>query len=144
VPLGGNSLIVANIEYRIRDPFLFPNALQYTLFIDGGDVWSRSDRGFTMKWTPGFGIRALTPIGPVQVNVGYNSHDREKGSIYYNPNVFTLACASPGNRIEYRRLGPDGPLDQVGDGGCDETYDPPIRDRWYKRLTFTFSIGPEF
>ncbi|MGH7636316.1 MAG: BamA/OMP85 family outer membrane protein [Gemmatimonadaceae bacterium] len=144
VPLGGNSLIVANIEYRIRDPFLFPNALQYTLFIDGGDVWSRSDRGFAMKWTPGFGIRALTPIGPVQVNVGYNSHDRDKGAIYYNPNVFTLACASPGNAIQYHRRGPDGPLEQIGSAACDQSYDPPIRDRWYKRLTFTFSIGPEF
>lgn len=144
VPLGGNSLIVANIEYRIRDPFLFPNALQYALFIDGGDVWSRSDRGFAMKWTPGFGVRALTPIGPVQVNVGYNSHDRDKGAIYYNPNVFTLACASPGNTIEYHRFGDDGPLVQVSGAGCDQSYDPPIRDRWYKRLTFTFSIGPEF
>ena len=144
VPLGGNSLFVANIEYRIRDPFLFPNALQYTLFIDGGDVWTRTTRGFAMKWTPGFGVRALTPVGPVQVNVGYNSHDRENGAIYYNPNVFTLACASPGNAIWYQRQESSGPLVQVGGGTCNETYDPPLRDRWYKRLTFTFSIGPEF
>lgn len=144
VPLGGSSLFVANIEYRIRDPFLFPNALQYTLFLDGGDVWTRSDRGLAMKWTPGFGVRALTPIGPVQVNVGYNRHDREKGAIYYNPNVFTLACASPGNTIQYRREDESGALKQLGSGGCNETYDPPKRDRWYKRLTFTFSIGPEF
>ncbi|HMC54403.1 MAG TPA: BamA/TamA family outer membrane protein, partial [Gemmatimonadaceae bacterium] len=29
VPLGGNSLVVANIEYRIRDRLLFPDLLQY-------------------------------------------------------------------------------------------------------------------
>ena len=144
VPLGGNSLVVANIEYRIRDPFLFPNALQYTLFLDGGDVWTRSLRGFAMKWTPGIGIRALTPVGPVQVNVGYNRYNRERGAIYYNPNVFTLACASPGNAILYQRLGETGPLKQVGDAECPRTYDPPKRDYWYQRLTFTFSIGPDF
>ena len=144
VPLGGNSLVVANIEYRIRDPFLFPNALQYTFFLDGGDVWTRSLRGFAMKWTPGIGIRAITPVGPVQVNVGYNRYDREAGAIYYNPNVFTLACASPGNTILYQRVGGTGPLKQVGDAECDRTYDPPTRDRWYQRLTFTFSIGPDF
>lgn len=144
VPLGGNSLVVANVEYRIRDPFLFPNALQYTLFLDGGDVWTRSLRGFAMKWTPGIGIRALTPVGPVQVNVGYNRYRRESGAIYYNPNVFTLACASPGNDIQYRRLGTTGPLKQVGEGECVRSYNPPPRDHWYQRLTFTFSIGPDF
>lgn len=147
VPLGGNSLVVTNIEYRIRDPFLFPNALQYTFFLDGGDVWTRSLRGFAMKWTPGIGIRALTPVGPVQVNVGYNRYNRERGAIYYNPNVFTLACASPGNRIQYRRLddvNDNGPLDQVDEAECDRSYDPPKRDYWYQRLTFTFSIGPDF
>lgn len=147
VPLGGNSLVVTNIEYRIRDPFLFPNALQYTLFLDGGDVWTRSDRGFAMKWTPGIGIRALTPVGPVQVNVGYNKYNRERGAIYYNPNVFTLACVSPGNPIQYRRLDDEndnGPLVQVGSDECPASYLPPSRQRWYQRLTFTFSIGPDF
>lgn len=147
VPLGGNSLVVANIEYRIRDPFLFPNALQYTLFLDGGDVWTRSLRSFAMKWTPGIGIRALTPVGPVQVNVGYNRYDRERGAIYYNPNVFTLACASPGNAIQYRRVDDafdDKALVQVGRDECPTSYDPPFRQRWYQRLTFTFSIGPDF
>jgi outer membrane protein assembly factor BamA len=147
VPLGGNSLVVANIEYRIRDPFLFPNALQYTLFLDGGDVWTRSLRRLTMKWTPGFGIRAITPVGPVQVNVGYNRYNRERGAVYYNPNVFTLACASPGNAIQYRRVDDtfdNGPLVQVGSDECPLSYDPPSRQRWYQRLTFTFSIGPDF
>jgi outer membrane protein insertion porin family/translocation and assembly module TamA len=147
VPLGGNSLVVTNIEYRIRDPFLFPNALQYTLFLDGGDAWTRSLRSFAMKWTPGIGIRALTPVGPVQVNVGYNRYDRERGAIYYNPNVFTLACASPGNAIQYRRVDDafdNGPLVQVGSDECPLSYAPPPRRRWYQRLTFTFSIGPDF
>ena len=147
VPLGGNSLFVTNIEYRIRDPFLFPNALTYTLFLDGGDVWTRSPhRSLEMKWTPGLGVRALTPFGPVQVNVGYNRYDRDVGAVYYNPNVFTLACATPGNSVRYRRVDDDednGPLEQIS-GDCGDSYRPPSRDRWYQRLTFTFSIGPDF
>lgn len=146
VPLGGNSLVVANIEYRIRDPFFFPNLLQYTLFMDGGDVWTRGDRKLTMKWTPGVGFRALTPVGPVQVNIGYNRYSRERGAIYYNPNVLTLACASPGNTLTYRR-GPStgGQLVAVNpNASCPDTFTPPTRRSWYQKLTFTFSIGPDF
>ncbi|MEO7714089.1 MAG: BamA/TamA family outer membrane protein, partial [Gemmatimonadaceae bacterium] len=40
VPVGGNSLVVANLELRLRSR-IFPELLQYTLFVDGGDVWSR-------------------------------------------------------------------------------------------------------
>jgi outer membrane protein insertion porin family/translocation and assembly module TamA len=156
VPLGGNALVVANIEYRIPDPFLFPRSLQYALFVDGGDVWDRSARRLSMKWTPGFGLRALTPFGPFQVNVGYNHYRRERGAIFYNPNVFTLACATPdpANALRYRRSNDNrsGPLEQVNDLldpsddnlQCPEAFTPASRKRWYQRLAFTFSIGPEF
>lgn len=143
VPLGGNSLVVANFEYRIRDPFFFPDLLQYTLFVDGGDVWTRGDstRKLKLKWTPGIGVRALTPVGPVQVNVGWNGYKREKGPIYFNPDVTRLACASPENTLVYTR-DPNGQL--VTTGTCEASYEPPTRQRWYQKLTFTFSIGPDF
>lgn len=146
VPLGGNSLIVTNLEYRIRDPFLFPDLVQYTLFVDGGDVWTRGNQTRQLKWTPGFGVRALTPVGPVQVNVGYNAYGRQKGPIYYNPNVTTLACANPGNTLTYRR-GPSTNQQLVPESTtatCEDEFKPPTRKQWYQRLTFTFSIGPDF
>jgi outer membrane protein insertion porin family/translocation and assembly module TamA len=145
VPLGGNSLIVANLEYRIRDPFISPDRLQYTLFVDAGDVWTRADslRKFKWRWTPGFGVRALTPIGPVQVNVGYNPYPREAGAIYFNPDVTTLACATPGNTLIYRRDS-GGRLVEQTNAECPRTFDPPARSLWYQKLTFTFSIGPDF
>jgi outer membrane protein assembly factor BamA len=143
VPLGGNALFVANLEYRIRDPFLFPDRLQYTLFLDGGDVWTRasgvSSGSAKVKWTPGIAIRALTPVGPFQFNVGWNRYDRESGPLYYNPDVGTLACVSGGTR--------DVPRDPKGGfsttGACDE-FKPPPRRKWYQKLTFTFSLGPDF
>ena len=142
VPLGGNSLLVANFEYRIRDPFFFPDLLQYTLFVDGGDVWTREKRAGQIKWTPGLGVRALTPIGPVQVNIGWNGYKREAGALYFNPDVTLLACASPGNPLVYTRDATTGQL--VTSGQCPESYAPPTRQRWYQKLTFTFSIGPDF
>jgi outer membrane protein insertion porin family/translocation and assembly module TamA len=142
VPLGGNSLVVANIEYRLRDPFFFPNLLQYAIFLDGGDVWTRGQKSAQIKWTPGLGFRALTPVGPVQVNVGYNPYQREDGPVYFNPDVRTLACATPGNTITYRR-DPTGQLVEASSGTCED-YKPPKRDRFIQRLTFTFSIGPDF
>jgi len=145
VPLGGNSLVVANIEYRVRDPFLFPDLLQYTFFVDGGNVWTRGKGAQTIKWTPGLGIRALTPVGPVQVNIGYNRYNREPGAIFYNPDIQTLACATPGNSITYIR-GPStgGQLQQQGVASCRDDFSPPTRSGFFQRLTFTFSIGPDF
>jgi outer membrane protein insertion porin family/translocation and assembly module TamA len=144
VPLGGNSLIVANLEYRLRDPFFFPDLLQYVFFVDGGDVWTRggaTSRGLRMKWTPGIGIRALTPVGPVQVNVGWNGHPREDGSIYYNPDVTTLQCVSPNNGVLYKKVA--GQLVPDTPASCPASYTPPPRTGW-QRLTFTFSIGSDF
>jgi len=143
VPLGGNSLFVANVEYRIRDPFFFPDLLQYMLFMDGGDVWTRG-RVHSVKWTPGIGVRALTPVGPVQINVGYNRYEREAGALYYNPDVTTLLCVTPGNPINYRR-DQSGLYEQVDKGAqCPSTFSPPRRTRLLQKLTFTFSIGSDF
>jgi outer membrane protein assembly factor BamA len=138
-PLGGNSLFVANLEFRTRLPFLFPNVLQFTAFVDGGDVWSRGGT-FQMKWTPGLGIRASTPIGPVQVNIAQNTPTREAGPLFFNPDVSTLACATPNNNLSYTRVA--GELVQVGTGSCPN-HTPPAR-RGFQRLTFTFSIGSDF
>ena len=148
VPLGGNSLAVLNIDFRIRDPFLFPDLLQYTLFLDAGAVGTRTatDLGIgldQLKWTPGIGVRMITPIGPVQVNVGYNGYKREAGPLYYNPNVQTLNCVTPGNTIDLR-LSPDGKLVPASatPQACPN-FDPPKRTG-LRRLTFTFSIGSDF
>lgn len=145
VPLGGNSLLVANLEYRVRDPFLFPELVQYVFFVDGGDVWTRSgDRRMDIKWTPGLGIRALTPVGPIQVNAGWNRYDRERGAIYYNPDVTTLLCVSPNNSVTYKRNPVTKQLEPVTDTRCDPGFTPPKREKFFQRLTFTFSIGSDF
>jgi len=144
VPLGGNSLLVVNAELRLRVPFLLPDVLQFTPFVDGGNVWTRTVGGTErLKWTPGLGIRALTFIGPVQVNAGYNDYQRESGVLFFNPNVSTLACASPGNNITYAREA-DGQLRQIDPTLDCPSFAPPTRKSFWQKLTFTFSIGSDF
>lgn len=154
VPLGGNSLLVMNLDYRISDPFFFPNRLQYTVFVDAGAVGTRtaSDLGVglgQLKWTPGVGLRMLTPIGPLQVNVGYNRYPREEGPLYYNPNVSTLNCISPLNTWELMRAGTPEDRTRLVLRNADApppcpAFRPPPRNRFLQKLTFTFSIGSDF
>lgn len=159
VPVGGNSLIVANLELRFRS-FFYPELIQYTAFVDGGSVWQRgrslgsatpSASNFFLKglrWTPGAGIRVFTPVGPFQANVGYNPYPRPAGAIFFDkaPNAQGFAplyCVSPGNRIPAVKLA-NGEYEQLSGSSCPATYTPPQRNTFLSRLTFTFSIGPDF
>ena len=81
--LGGTSLIEGSIEYRFPLSFL-PN-LGAAVFVDGAAVGERvldplgagvralADlvRG-TGAITPGFGVRYLSSVGPIRVDVGFN------------------------------------------------------------------------
>lgn len=70
-PLGGTSLIQANIEYR----FPLWRALQGAAFVDAAHVGGREAAGVGRgAWavTPGIGARYATPVGPVRVDLGVN------------------------------------------------------------------------
>jgi outer membrane protein insertion porin family len=159
VPVGGNSLIVANLELRFRSA-IYPELIQYTVFLDGGSVWNRGGGGVSgvpalstfslgrLRWTPGAGVRVFTPVGPFQMNVGYNPYPRPAGAIFFDkaPNAQGFAplyCVSPGNRIPAVKLA-NGEYEQISGGNCPATYDPPQKNSFFSRLTFTFSIGPDF
>lgn len=160
VPVGGNSLIVANFELRLRSR-LFPELLQYTLFADAGDVWQR-ERTFGarahrasslylngLKWTPGVGVRVFTPVGPFQANVGYNPFAQPAGAIYYDapPSTTTgfapLYCVTPGNTIP-ALISANGVYEQAKEFVCPASFVPAQKNSFFSRLTFTFSIGPDF
>jgi len=68
-PIGGESMLVGNIEYTI--PVV--NFVKLAGFLDTGNVWSKmSDIGSGgFKTGAGFGLRVKTPIGPVNLDYGF-------------------------------------------------------------------------
>ena len=67
-PLGGNSILIGNIEYT----YPLVSFLKLAAFYDIGNVWSQtSDLGSGgMKAGTGVGFRLKTPIGPIMLDYG--------------------------------------------------------------------------
>ena len=159
VPVGGNSLLVTNLELRLPSPFL-PDVLQWTLFTDAGDVWNRGQAGsfqnFRLKVTPGMQLTALSPVGPVRLVVGYNPYNRPAGPIYYEvprvvggedvlgADVGALPCVSPNNRLAVHRLDPTTNVLVQSEGRCPATFLPTGNSTFRSRLTFGLAIGQAF
>lgn len=154
VPSGGNSVIVANAEYRMRSPFL-PELLQWTVFTDAGAVWNRGVQGLSLRArlfrvTPGLGLRVYTPIGPLRVDVGYNPYAQVTGPAYYSPpfseefqGSAPLFCVSPDNALPVTRDANGVPIAQAS-GPCPSSFEPLRRSGFLRRLTPTFSIQQAF
>jgi outer membrane protein insertion porin family/translocation and assembly module TamA len=152
VPVGGNSLLVGNLELRLRSPFL-SDLLQFTLFTDAGEVWNRGTQvgGLKLKVTPGIQVTAFSPVGPVRAAVGYNPYRRPAGPIYYEATEFTeapLLCVSPNNFIpthfEYDQTGTTITRITQDLARCPGSYQPARDNSFRSKLTFSFAIGQAF
>jgi outer membrane protein insertion porin family len=73
-PAGGGGLLLANLELR----FPVAGPVGGTLFLDGGNVWRdyRDADPAQMKWGAGIGVRYLSPVGPLRLEIGWKL-DRE-------------------------------------------------------------------
>jgi outer membrane protein assembly complex protein YaeT len=155
VPVGGNSLVVGNLELRTPSPFL-PELLQLTFFTDAGEVWNRgrseSFQNFAIKVTPGVQVTAFSPVGPIRLVVGYNPYDRPTGPLYYEvPSNAdfdelgtpggSLPCVSPDNRLPVH-LSDNGLVQNAGP--CNPTFKPRTNRSFGSRLTFSLAIGQAF
>jgi outer membrane translocation and assembly module TamA len=69
LPLGGFSMFQASVEARIR---LF-GQLGAVVFLDAGNVWEDEWRlrPNDLRYAAGPGLRYLTPVGPIRVDLGY-------------------------------------------------------------------------
>ena len=154
VPVGGNSLVVGNVELRLRSPFL-PELLQFTMFTDAGEVWNRGRsqiKEVKLKVTPGIQLTAFSPVGPVRVAVGYNPYRRPKGPLYYEATELAeapLLCVSPFNFFPtHFTRDPNGTVTKIAQEvppeGCPSTYQPPKDNSLRSKLTFSFAIGQAF
>lgn len=151
VPVGGNTMLVGNLELRMRSPLL-PNIFQLTLFTDAGDVWNRGSsdvfRGMRVKTTPGVQLGGVTPLGLIRVVVGYNPYNRERGPIYYEQTAAEgggLPCVSPGNALPVRTRETEvGLVLTQAEGRCPATFIPSAARSFGGRLNFSFALGQAF
>ena len=158
LPVGGNSVAVANLELRMPSPFI-PDRLQVAFFADAGQVWTRgasgAERSFgSLRITPGFGMRLASPVGPIRVDVGFNPYDRVTGAAYFNASeqndVAPLYCVSPGNGLPVTGWKPtyddnDLPAVQANPSrGCPISYEPKQKSGFFSRLRLNVSIGQAF
>jgi len=69
-PVGGNALLIGNLE--VRYPFL--RIFKIAGFYDGGNVFRtfRKISANDISHTLGIGLRVKTPLGPVRVDYGFN------------------------------------------------------------------------
>lgn len=86
-PIGGESMLLANIEYTI--PLI--DFVKFAAFIDSGNVWADvNDFGSgDFKSGTGVGLRIKTPIGPVKLDYGYPLNDEpgeedRSGKFYFS------------------------------------------------------------
>jgi outer membrane protein insertion porin family/translocation and assembly module TamA len=155
VPTGGNAGAVANLELRVR-PSAFASLLQFVGFLDAGVIWvlDESDVGKTpLVVTPGVGLRASTPIGPIRLDVAYNGYAPPTGPAYRDTSVgfetAPLYCVSIGNTLPVTGVGKTDaegkPIPPVqAEGPCPATFNPSRPRGFFDRLTLTFSIGQAF
>lgn len=141
VPVGGTSMLVVNLEYRVRAPGLGGLA-QLAAFVDGGQVWTRGRDSVrfavgSLRWTPGVGLRVVTAFGAIRVDLGYNAYRPDAGPAYFDTPLVNspgvqggeLLCVSPG---------------AVPGGVCPDTYQPLRPTSLWRRITPSISIGQIF
>lgn len=148
VPVGGNALVVANLELRLRSPVL-PDLLQWTVFTDAGEVWNRGSQvgGVKLKVTPGVQLTAFSPVGPIRAAIGYNPYARPAGPLYFEATRQggELVCVTPGNQLFAQvTTTPEGITLTQQAGPCPPTFKPAADNSFRSRLTFSFAIGQAF
>jgi outer membrane protein assembly factor BamA len=68
--IGGTRVLEGNVELR----FALARDFEAVTFADVGQVWGQNERIdlHRLELTPGIGVRYLSPVGPIRVDLGYN------------------------------------------------------------------------
>jgi len=90
VPIGGAGLLELSAELRIPEFYKFLGlGVSAVVFIDGGDVTFTASEldPQNLHWATGFGLRLVTPIGPVGLDIAYRLNRTEHDPEMLNPNA---------------------------------------------------------
>lgn len=127
-PLGGNELVEGSVEFRFP---LYGKSFLGATFVDAAFLAQNTNKTLPrskLAATPGFGVRYLSPVGPIRVDIGINPVTAEKLP------VVTEDVASGGTslvRLASRRTYSPA----QGGGGLNDVLN---------RLTLHLSIGEAF
>jgi len=119
---GGTDFLMANVELRVPVPG-FGGRVQAALFVDAGQVFDRADDDPDdpgIRVTPGLGVRFLTGVGPIRLDLGYNGYAPRAGPLY-------------------REAG-----DQLVPDPANPIYAPDRSGAFLDRLRLHFSVGQAF
>ena len=82
-PVGGNALILLNLEYRRQ----ISGPLFAAIFVDAGNVWASPEQVnlSDVEWGPGLGLQYVTPAGPLRAEYAWriNAPEKESGGQWY-------------------------------------------------------------
>ncbi len=146
-PVGGEALLVSNVELRVRARTLGP--LQFAVFVDAGQVRREAEELFRLsdvKVTPGAGVRLATPFGLFRLDVGYNPYGAPGGPAFLatttaaGASAGKLLCVSPGTTD--RVVVSSGAV--IRSGTCPSSFLPLGSSNPLSRLVFHFGIGQAF
>lgn len=106
-PTGGSTVLEGGIEYRIA----VGRRLETAVFVDFGRMWTEqaSGAGNRFEITPGVGVRYLSPIGPLRVDLGY----RFRGSEDLQVVTSQIRPFAPGDDPKDRIRGTVGDMKEV-------------------------------
>jgi len=93
-PIGGNALLISNLELRV--PLV--NRTELAVFYDGGNVYSTPGaiRLSAFSHTAGIGLRLKTPLGPVRIDYGFNLNLSDQlRALGYKQGQFFLTIGPP-------------------------------------------------
>ena len=79
-----------------------------------------------VRFTPGLGVRFVTPLGPVRLDAAYNGYPAEPGALYLLNTAnksLTAVTDSTGNQLLYR---------------------PSLRAGFWRRVVVQFAVGQAF
>jgi outer membrane protein insertion porin family/translocation and assembly module TamA len=122
-PKGGNGMFEGSFEFR----YYITRRWQLVGFMDWGDVYDDVTTLEAPSFTPGAGVRFSSPIGPIRLDLGYNTQGPRLREV--------VAELEDGSLSEV-------PLPVVYDPvGFDE---PSLFTEFFRRLRVHFAIGQAF
>ncbi len=97
-PIGGNRVLVGNLELRFPSP-VFRSRMRLVTFLDAGAVWeddSQQGSPIRARLTPGAGLRFSTPLGPARLDLAYNPYGLPAGDLFASRADGTLTLVQRG------------------------------------------------